>query len=263
VCYYNLAKRLGPNQPLTALQLFDPSMARKNLPQTLEEIAAEYLPLIRSFQPVGPYQLIGWCVGGVLAFEVARQLVAAGEEVSLLTLIDAWAPGHSKRISRTRAMLADYSYRWQLIAADWRRVMSRKKSLAMFLTQRTLYKKLRRLFGHTLDEPTPVTFATRELSAENYDQWLLGYLEETAQAYEPKMYPGKITLLCSTQEPKGLFLDRRMGWSAFALKGVDVAIIDGDHFTVFNGRGLEQMATHVSTVIKFDSNRRMRQTASA
>jgi hypothetical protein len=77
------------------------------------------------------------------------------------------------------------------------------------------------------------------------------------------MYPGKITLLCSTQEPKGLFLDRRMGWSAFALKGVDVAIIDGDHFTVFNGRGLEQMATHVSTVIKFDSNRRMRQTASA
>ncbi len=264
VYYYNLSKRLGPDQPLTALQLFDPSIARQSLPQTLEDIAAEYVRLIRKFQANGPYKLIGWCVGGVLAFEVARQLVEAGHEVSLLAMIDAWAPGHNRRLSRLRAILADYSYRWQLIGADWQRVMSREQNLATFLAQRTMSKRLLRWFGRSRDEaPARVGFETRELSAENYDQWLLGYLEEAAQGYEPKLYPGKITLLCSTREPRGLFLDHRMGWGAFALGGVDVAVIDGDHFTMFKGQGLEQMATHISAVIDVYNNRRNRHAVSA
>lgn len=244
--YYNLSKRLGPDQPLTALQLFDPSIARQSLPQTLEDIAAEYVQIIHKFQAAGPYKLIGWCVGGVLAFEVARQLVEAGHEVSLLAMIDAWAPGHNRRLSRLRAFLADYSYRWRLIGADWQRVMSREQNLATFLAQRTTSKRLLRWFGLSRGDAQPrVAFEARELSAENYDQWLLGYLEEAAQGYEPKSYRGKITLLCSTREPKGLFLDSRMGWGAFASGGVDVAVIDGDHFTVFKGEGLEQMATHI------------------
>ena len=80
VYFYHLSKRLGPEQPLIALQLFDPSIPRRTLPQTLEEIAAEYVQLIRQFQPRGPYALLGWCVGGVLAFEVARQLAQLNHE---------------------------------------------------------------------------------------------------------------------------------------------------------------------------------------
>ena len=99
------------------------------------------------------------------------------------------------------------------------------------------------------DVSARVEFEARDLSAENYDQWLLGYLEEMEQRYEPKLYPGKITLLCSAQEPRGLFLDPQMGWGAFASGGVDVAVIDGDHFTVFKGHGLEQMATYISNVL--------------
>ena len=246
VCYYNLSRRLGPGQPLTALQLFDPSIAHQWRPQTLEKIAAEYVRLIYESQATGPYKLIGWCVGGVLAFEVARQLVEAGHEVELLAMIDAWAPGHNRRLSRLRAILADYSYRWQLIGADWRRVMSREQSLTAFLAQRTMTKRLLSWFARSQGEAQArVSFESRELSAENYDQWLLGYLEEAAQRYEPKSYPGKITLLCSTQEPRGLFLDPRLGWGDFAQEGVDVAVIDGDHFTVFKGEGLEQMAAHL------------------
>jgi amino acid adenylation domain-containing protein len=247
VYYYNLSKRLGPDQPLTALQLFDPSIARRSLPQSLGDIAAEYVQLIKKFQANGPYKLIGWCVGGVLAFEVARQLVQAGQEVSLLAMIDAWAPGHNRRLSRLRAILADYSYRWKLIGADWQRVMSGEQNLAEFLAQRAISRRLLRWFGLSRsDAQARVPFEARESSAENYDQWLLGRLEEASQGYEPKPYPGKITLLCSTREPKGLFLDPQMGWGAFASGGVDVAVIDGDHFTVFNGQGLEQMATHIA-----------------
>jgi len=256
VYYYNLSKLLGPDQPLTALQLFDPSITRQSLPRTLEAIAAEYVQLVRKFQAGGPYKLIGWSVGGVLAFEVARQLVVAGHEVSLLAMIDTWAPGQKARLPKWRAVLADYSYRSQLIGADWRRVLSREKSLAAFLAQRTLSKRLLRWLGHPLgDAQARVGFEAREASAENYDRWLLDYLEEAAQAYEPKSYPGKITLLCSAREPKGLFLDRQMGWGAFALGGVDVAVIEGDHFTIFRGRGLEQMAAHISEAMALRGGR--------
>ncbi len=259
VYYYHLSKRLAADQPLTALQLFDPALTRPHLPQTIEEIAAEYVQLIYQFQTTGPYQLLGWCAGGVLAFEVARQLVAAGHEVSLLAMIDAWAPGHNKRLSRVRATLADYSFRWQLIATDWRRVVKGEQTLAMFLARRALSKKLLSWLGRAEGEaPARVEFEARDVSAENYDQWLLGYLEDTEQRYEPKIYPGKIMLLCSAEEPHGLFLDPQMGWGPFASGGVDVAVIDGDHFTMFKGQGLEQMAAHISAVMDVYNDRRKR-----
>lgn len=58
----------------------------------LEKRAAEYLPAIKEVQPEGPYALGGWSLGGALAYEVAKQLQAAGEEVSGILLIDTVAP---------------------------------------------------------------------------------------------------------------------------------------------------------------------------
>ena len=54
----------------------------------LEEMAAYYLQQIRRIQPNGPYYLGGYCMGGDIAYEVARQIQAAGEEVPVLTIID-------------------------------------------------------------------------------------------------------------------------------------------------------------------------------
>ncbi len=61
----------------------------------LEQLAREQVAAIRVAQPHGPYRLVGECTGGALAYEIARQLEAAGEPVSLLALIDAlplWEP---------------------------------------------------------------------------------------------------------------------------------------------------------------------------
>ena len=54
----------------------------------LEERAAAYLPAIKEIQPEGPYTLGGWSLGGALAYEVAKQLIAAGDEVASILLID-------------------------------------------------------------------------------------------------------------------------------------------------------------------------------
>ncbi len=62
--YYLLAKYLGPNQPFISLQVFDPSTRGEQMPQTLEDVATEYVQLIRRVQPRGPYNLMGWCIAG-------------------------------------------------------------------------------------------------------------------------------------------------------------------------------------------------------
>ena len=60
---------------------------------SIEELAEQYIEKIKKVQPVGPYYIAGWCVGGTIAFEMVRQLEMAGEKVEVLTLINSYAPG--------------------------------------------------------------------------------------------------------------------------------------------------------------------------
>jgi phthiocerol/phenolphthiocerol synthesis type-I polyketide synthase E len=85
--YRDLASHLGADQPLYGLQAqgLDGSCAPLT---TIEEMAALYAKEIRKLQPHGPYFIGGYCMGGTLAYEVARQLRVAGEEVPLLALFD-------------------------------------------------------------------------------------------------------------------------------------------------------------------------------
>ncbi|MEU5832868.1 amino acid adenylation domain-containing protein [Streptomyces diacarni] len=88
-CYAGLAARLGPEQPVWGVQargLADD----EPLPGSLLEEAADYAAGIRALQPHGPYRLLGWSVGGVLAHTVAVLLQEAGERVDLLALLDAF-----------------------------------------------------------------------------------------------------------------------------------------------------------------------------
>ncbi|AMO95404.1 amino acid adenylation domain protein [Collimonas fungivorans] len=62
-----------------------------------EALAASYVALIRQAQPDGPYRLAGWSAGGVLAYEVARQLLEQGQGVEFLGLIDSWHRGVADR----------------------------------------------------------------------------------------------------------------------------------------------------------------------
>lgn len=64
---------------------------------SLREMAADYVEQIRTVQQSGPYQLVGWSAGGVVAHEMAVQLQAAGEEVSALVILDSYpSPGHDE-----------------------------------------------------------------------------------------------------------------------------------------------------------------------
>jgi thioesterase domain-containing protein/AcrR family transcriptional regulator/acyl carrier protein len=88
VTFAELARSLGPAQPFYALQ--PQALDGDARPRArVEEMAAHYLAEVRRVQPGGPYLLGGLCYGGRVAFEMARQLAAAGEETALLALVEA------------------------------------------------------------------------------------------------------------------------------------------------------------------------------
>jgi amino acid adenylation domain-containing protein len=90
LCYAELARELGPEQPFYGLQAPSPVLLPEN--PSLEQMAELYIKEIRSVQPSGPYLLGGWSLGGLVAWEIARQLKAQSETIGLLTLIDSYPP---------------------------------------------------------------------------------------------------------------------------------------------------------------------------
>jgi thioesterase domain-containing protein/acyl carrier protein len=88
-CYSGLMRHLPSEHPIFGLQaraITQPQMA----PQTIEEMAADYLEAIRKIQPQGPYNLLGWSFGGLVAHAIATWLQEHGETVALLALLDSY-----------------------------------------------------------------------------------------------------------------------------------------------------------------------------
>lgn len=98
--YRNLAHRLHPGHKVYGIQ----PHAREHvsiLHTRIPDMAAYYVKKIRSQQPHGPYLLGGMCAGGVIAFEIARQLQSQGEPVGMVALIDAADVEAPRQFGRT------------------------------------------------------------------------------------------------------------------------------------------------------------------
>jgi thioesterase domain-containing protein/acyl carrier protein len=99
-----LAHHMGPEFPVFGFKAIAPDNGHRPYAR-LEDMAAAYVEAMRAVQPHGPYILGGFSFGGSVAFEMARQLGEAGERVSWLLLLDAYAPG-----SRALDCLANLSW---------------------------------------------------------------------------------------------------------------------------------------------------------
>ncbi|UGT56759.1 non-ribosomal peptide synthase/polyketide synthase [Nocardia asteroides] len=87
--FAGLTRHLDPERPVYGLQ--SPALtAAEPLPETIEDWARRYIEAIRAVQPEGPYHLLGWSLGGLLAHAVATGLQADGERVASLAMMDSW-----------------------------------------------------------------------------------------------------------------------------------------------------------------------------
>jgi thioesterase domain-containing protein len=95
--YVTLLPHLETDRPLYGIQargLRHPNA----MPASLEEMADDYVELVRSVQPTGPYHLVGWSFGGVIAQAMAVRLAAAGERVGMLLILDSYPEPESSRM---------------------------------------------------------------------------------------------------------------------------------------------------------------------
>ncbi|HEX6371265.1 MAG TPA: thioesterase domain-containing protein, partial [Longimicrobium sp.] len=76
-------------------------------PRTVEEMGARLVRMIREVQPAGPYRVAGWSFGGVLAYEIASQLIAQDETVEFLGMLDTYAPAYFRALPPMDAADAD------------------------------------------------------------------------------------------------------------------------------------------------------------
>ncbi|GAA2487491.1 amino acid adenylation domain-containing protein [Streptomyces gobitricini] len=87
--YLPLTRHLGAEYPVYGIQA-PCVVAGAPLPSSIEEVAADYIGMIKQVRPEGPYHLFGWSLGGLLAYEIAVQLRLAGDEVGLVANLDSY-----------------------------------------------------------------------------------------------------------------------------------------------------------------------------
>ncbi|WP_371681071.1 amino acid adenylation domain-containing protein [Streptomyces sp. NBC_01276] len=113
LCYVPFARHLPADQPLYALQACGADPGTTPL-GTVEELADSYIAALRTVQPHGPYSVGGWSYGGFVAFEIARRLREAGEEVAHLVLLDTTALSREERHRHDDDALLGWFF-WELL----------------------------------------------------------------------------------------------------------------------------------------------------
>jgi len=228
VSYRHLAGRLGNERPFYGLQ--PQGLDGKLEPHSrVEDMAAHYINEIKAVQPKGPYYLGGVCLGGVVAFEMAQQLLAQGEQVERLVLIDSHFPVFPKHYLagafRSRRLSIADIYLGDLLA------LSGKQKLR-YLCERAV-SIAGRVKGHAksiVDRFTRNNRAVSVLPAVLQKVRAANALAEAS--YVPRYYPGHVVQLWCTEIPTRSYKDRRLAWSEVAGGGLEVHVIPGNHMTM-------------------------------
>jgi thioesterase domain-containing protein/acyl carrier protein/NRPS condensation-like uncharacterized protein len=217
--FANLVRHLGKDQPFYVPQPL--GLESDTTPhERVEDMAAHYIQEIQTIQPVGPYYLGGRCFGGIVAFEMARQLSQQGEKVALLALIDGGMPPNIYRQWRN----SDGSKKAKSLVEYWQSFVyfSRRGQLLTILKYRS-QQKLRKLKARFFPTSNPVDsrMANVQKVFRAHMQARMGYAPSSS-------YPGKITIFASNT----LRLDQQASWQELTTEAIDFHFVGGSHGTI-------------------------------
>jgi aspartate racemase len=245
-----LAILLGRDQPCYGLQargLYGTEPPHRRI----EDMAAHYVAEIRAHQPHGPYFVGGFCFGGQIAYEMARQLHAQGEEVALVAMIDSYvrrssdssrAPAprsHAVRRGARRLRFHAATLRRLDRAARWRYLATRVTNARTKLHV-GLWRALDRVFVQT-GLPRPKRLELRDLTLIHY---------EAGRSYEPRPYAGTVALFVTQESSEPAANDPRLAWTKLATGGARVYTIAGTHDTILEDAQLRQLAQHLRQALE-------------
>lgn len=240
--YYDVARYLGPQQPFYGLQ--SPAVAGIDMEfDSIEAMARYYLAAIRKRQAHGPYLLGGWSMGGIIAFEIARQLHEAGEDVDLLAIVDAIAPTEKRK----GTPLKDHVFVLKLLALDLG--ISERNLDMSFLSSLAEEDGLNYVYATAIaTEALPSHFSYKDfkkrtsLFRSNY-----GALNK----YTAKSYNGS-AIIFKAEFP---FNDRRhisaaLDWDDVVAEIAQVKTLPGDHFSIMHRSHVNILATYLRSALQ-------------
>jgi acyl-CoA synthetase (AMP-forming)/AMP-acid ligase II/acyl carrier protein len=191
--FRRLAYRLGSDQPFLGLHTY-PEMLPD--PVKLEDIAREHVQTILEARPEGPYIIGGWCVGGLVAYEVAQQLRLQDKEVPLLVLFDTDRP-KSESENSVVAQAASFKKKLGFHITTLRQIeLSRAPGYVLGLLQ-TFGTNVRRHTWQGLYR-LHITMGLR-INAKLRDMEELVYF--AGKNYQPQPYTGRVLLLRRSLRP--------------------------------------------------------------
>jgi amino acid adenylation domain-containing protein len=234
-CYTELARALGHDQPVYGLQ----SPEKGPPAASLEDMAAGYLDALRAVQPQGPYRLGGWSMGGIVAFEMARQLAARGDEVEQLALLDVSMTGGTGGITGP----ADEATVLAWFARDLAGLLG--NPLPAALGEIMAGAPLAEAFARAQELgvfPPDLDFATAARRFEVFRANL-----RLIERYTAQPYPGRVQLFRAAGSHFDDPADPTLGWAALAAGGVGLQELPGNHWGIVRSPAIGAVAAALGT----------------
>jgi thioesterase domain-containing protein/aryl carrier-like protein len=225
-----LARELGDDQPFFFVTFTARDITLLGETPSMKDMAACMLRKILATQPKGPYIISGRCIGSVLAYEVASQLRAAGEEVSLLLMIDAPIQSYLKSSRGLITRLKHprfYLYRAARVVG-WRATLAHLYRRAIQYSPRSIRSRFPAIEGDVAHR----------------------MIENAASDYQPAKYEGKVLLLLA-KERDPLF-DFLSGWKS-VVSNLHAFYVRGRHRELITSNNVREVANLIQSNLKQSS----------
>ncbi|MFC4517283.1 amino acid adenylation domain-containing protein [Streptomyces ehimensis] len=262
LAYHGLARAMAPERMLVGIEAFG-LRPGGTMPADMAEMARAYAQEIRECQPVGPYLVGGWCLGGIIAHEVAQQLARQGETVAALVVLDSAAPSASLSDEHVDVepgtgaedeeaeVLARFAWHYQLDLDD-------AKLSTMSSEERFTYLLDRARRTGIVPEDAGDERLRRLLAVYSHNLRVADEYMSRWQRTETARFP--VLLLRAEDDPIWPDLDAALGWAELYGDLVDVTDVAGDHHTMLRTDRAARTAGHVTAYLN-DATNRLKETS--
>jgi amino acid adenylation domain-containing protein len=229
-----LARHLDSEQPIYGIQAKGLNGIDK-LFDRIEDIAAHYISEIIKHNPDGPYAIGGYSFGGIIAFEMSKQLKAMGKKVILTGLFDSYAeqyyrgPRYKKILFKAYEILMRTAYAFYFMLFEPRIVITNKIRFAKILSEKFIDKLLSRR-------------RVEDTTTKGYKKRATQMYQEAFRAYALTPFDGTVDVFRSKKQTYYMPDFKYLGWKPYALKGVTVHDVPGDHLEMFDSPHVEEFA---------------------
>ncbi|MES2062020.1 MAG: amino acid adenylation domain-containing protein [Bacteroidota bacterium] len=221
-----LAMNMDEEQPVYGLQAKGLNGIDEPL-DVMEEIAANYVDEIINHDPVGPYAVAGYSLGGLIAYEMAKQMLAMGKDVKMLAMFDTYADQTQiydswlkKKLTNGWFFVKQLAFTPVLLVQDPKRTIEYKS--------REVGRRIQKIYKNI--------FPDKVKKKEGFSAYTDDIHEKSLAAQRNYLLtPVNIAIELFRAKKHTFYMDdfKFLGWKPFALKGVNIHDIPGEHNTIF------------------------------